>query len=520
MAALTVVIGIAGMVAGLRWLRVAQREHYHPGTVSRFAFRWWIRTGAANLALFAVGLGAGLAGLVVPLAALGAAVVAVIGPLGLGLRGRTSPLVWTRRMRVLAAVAVVLFGAVVTLAALVGAGPAVAGILALRIDVVVDVALWVTRPFEKRAAARFVRRAAERLDQVGPLRVAITGSYGKTTTKGYVRHLIEGDLDVVASPASFNNTAGLSRTVNEMLAPGTEVFVAEMGTYGAGEIASLCSWVKPSVAVICAIGPVHLERMGTLGAIVKAKSEILGEADVAVLNVDAFGLAEVADRVEGEGKRVIRTSGGGLSHADVPDADVPDADVPDVDVLVRRTAPGALKVTVDGHVIATAEVDAAPSNVACAVGTALAVGVPVDHIAARLGTLPVAEHRRQVVTAPSGVVVIDDTYNANPEGAATALDTLSGLGCGRRVVVTPGMVELGRLQDRENKLLGATASRVADDVLIVGLTNRSALSQGAAEGRATVHQVATRDEAVAWVREHLGPGDAVLYENDLPDHYP
>jgi len=502
---LTVAIGLAGFVAGLRWLRVAQREHYLPGTVSRFAFRWWIRTGAANLALLTVGLVAGLTGLIVPVVALAAGAAAVIGPIGLGLRGRTSPLAWTRRLKVLAAVGAVLFGLVASVAALVGVGPAVAGILALRIDVVVDVALWLTRPFERRAAARFVRQAADRLDQVGPVRVAITGSYGKTTTKGYVRHLVEGDRTVLASPASFNNTAGLSRTVNEMLAPGTEVFVAEMGTYGPGEIAELCSWVKPSVAVICAIGPVHLERMGTLGAIVKAKSEILTEADVAVLNVDAFGLAAVADRVEGEGRRVIRASAG---------------DHHDADVVVQRVDGGALQVTVDGAAVATTEVDAAPANVACAVGTAIALGVPVDHIAARLGSLPVAEHRRQVVTAPSGVVVIDDTYNANPDGAGAALDTLSRLGCGRRVVVTPGMVELGRIQERENRSFAEAAGQVADDVVVVGLTNRTALRRGLAAGRAVAHQVATRDEAVAWVREHLGAGDAVLYENDLPDHYP
>ncbi len=121
-------------------------------------------------------------------------------------------------------------------------------------------------------------RAAARLRRVSPTVVAITGSFGKTSTKGYVAHLVAGTRSVVASPASFNNRAGLARAVNEHLADGTEVFVAEMGTYGRGEIAELCSWIRPDVAVITAIGPVHLERFGSEDRVLEAKAEILEDA--------------------------------------------------------------------------------------------------------------------------------------------------------------------------------------------------------------------------------------------------
>jgi UDP-N-acetylmuramoyl-tripeptide--D-alanyl-D-alanine ligase len=120
------------------------------------------------------------------------------------------------------------------------------------------------------------------------------------------------------------------------------------------------------------------------------------------------------------------------------------------------------------------------------------------------------------------VLVIDDTFNANPAGARAALDLLltSGRG-GRRVVVTPGMVELGTLQAQENRSFAARVGQVASDLVVVGRTNRRALLRGAAgRGGADVRSVATRDQAVAWVRRNLGPGDVVLYENDLPDHYP
>ena len=125
-----------------------------------------------------------------------------------------------------------------------------------------------------------MKSAEQRLPGGGsPVTVAITGSFGKTTTKLYVRHLVAGQRSVLASPASFNNTGGLARTLNEHLTPGTEVFVAEMGTYGPGEIRKMCAWVQPSIGVIVNIGPVHLERMRSLDGVVKAKAEITEGVD-------------------------------------------------------------------------------------------------------------------------------------------------------------------------------------------------------------------------------------------------
>jgi hypothetical protein len=140
--------------------------------------------------------------------------------------------------------------------------------------------------------------------------VAVTGSYGKTSTKGHIAHLVRPDRTVVATPASFNNRAGLARAVNEHLADGTEVFVAEMGTYGPGEIAELCRWCPPDISVITAIGPVHLERFGSEDRIVEAKSEILRAGDDVVLAVDDPRLAALAERGGRRGKRVLRCSVG------------------------------------------------------------------------------------------------------------------------------------------------------------------------------------------------------------------
>ncbi|MGQ0520758.1 MAG: Mur ligase family protein [Actinomycetota bacterium] len=502
MRTLAVLAGLAAAVpAGLRWLRVAQREHYLPGSASRFALRWW-GLGASRVLAVAVVAGVALSA-ASPLAALVACGAAAAGPFGLALRGRTSRLAWTRRLRTLAGVWAVLVGAVVAAGAALGAGPTAAVLAAALTPVLVDAALALTAPLERRLARPYVTRAAARLAQVRPTVVAITGSYGKTTTKGYVAHLVGATRSVVATPASFNNRAGLARAVNEHLTPGTEVFVAEMGTYGPGEIAELCRWCPPDVAVITAIGPVHLERMRTEETIVRAKSEILEGAGAAVLNVDHPLLAALGGERAAGGQKVVRCSGAGDPAAEVV------------------VAGG--EVRAGGEVIGRLEGTAAqPSNVACAVAVALELGVPARAVGARLATLPTARHRLAVSTTPTGATLLDDTYNSNPAGAAGALAALARHSSPDhlRVVVTPGMVELGPVQDRENERFAAAAAAAASHLVVVGRTNRRALLRGAAGGSARIVTVETRDQAAAWVRAHVGEGDAVLYENDLPDHFP
>lgn len=160
-------------------------------------------------------------------------------------------------------------------------------------------------------------------------------------------------------------------------------------------------------------------------------------------------------------------------------------------------------------------------NLAVALGVGEALGVSRQGMIERITGLPSAEHRQSIMTAGSGFTIIDDTFNSNPAGARSALDALARVGAeGRTAVITPGMVELGHLQRSENEEFAALAAEQVDHLIIVGQTNRKPLLRGSAKGRASVTVVGTRDEAVDWARANLGPGDAVLYENDLPDHYP
>jgi UDP-N-acetylmuramoyl-tripeptide--D-alanyl-D-alanine ligase len=508
---LTVVCCVAACVpAGLRWLRVAQREHYLPGSVSRFAARWW-RLTPTNLILALVALAAAVASVGWPVAGVVVAAVAAVGPFGLSLRGRSSPLAWTRRLRVLAAVWAALEVVVVVIGVATGLAAPLSVLAAVVVPVAVDLACTIASPLERGLSERFVRQATERLRRVDPTVVAVTGSYGKTSTKGHIAHLVRPARTVVATPASFNNRAGLARAVNEHLADGTEVFVAEMGTYGPGEIAELCRWCPPDIAVITAIGPVHLERFGSEDRIVDAKSEIMERADDVVLAVDDARLATLAERAAEEGKRVVRCSASDRL----------------ADVCVMRSAEGAsLSVFVHGsQLVADVAVPPGvqPTNLACAVAVALVLKVDATAIGERVANLPPVDHRLQEVVSEAGVTIVDDTYNANPAGAAAALAVLAALDAPRSVVVTPGMVELGPRQFEENRVFAAAVAAVASDLVIVGRTNRRALEAGAASvggSGAAVTLVPDRGRAVEWVRRHLAPGDAVLYENDLPDHYP
>ncbi|MGD2042427.1 MAG: Mur ligase family protein [Acidimicrobiia bacterium] len=479
---------VAAIPAGLRWLRVAQREHYLPGEVYRFAHRWWWRTTWVNRGLDVVGLVAAVMtavdirfGFVVP-------VVAATGPIGLSIKGVTSPLAWTERLRRVAFLA----GAFMVLAFGVGIGwdqPFVMVAVLYFFPGVIDLSLWILSPYERRKGHEWVVKATDKLKTIDPDVVAITGSYGKTTTKSYVAHLLSASRRVVASPASFNNRMGLARAINENLTPGTEVFVAEMGTYGRGEIAELCDWIPPRVAALVAIGPVHLERFGSLDAIARAKSEILDRAEVGVICVDYPELAAIAAERKGS-----------------------------MQILEVSAQDG---IVVDGEAIMPVPEGVFGANLAVALGICKALGADSGNIAGRVPDLPTAEHRQSIVESPRGFKIVDDTFNSNPDGARSALSTLTRIADGgKTAIITPGMVELGSVQDEENRKFAADAADQVDYFVIVGQTNRRALEAGSANRRASVTVVASRDEAVSWVVSNLGPGDAVLYENDLPDHYP
>ena len=461
-------------LALLRWVRVAQREHYLPGAVTRFARRWWT-LDASQSALGAVASAGAVAAIVTPWPALLTALVVGLGPVGLSPKGRTSPLRWTRRCRTFAAIAAVV---VITPAAVAGAlgglGPAVvaAALALVAVPLLVDAVLALLAPLEERLARRHVDAARERLRRVAPLVVAITGSYGKTTTKGYLAHLLSGRFSVVASPRSFNNRAGLARTVNELLVPGTDVLVAEMGAYGPGEIAALCAWLPPTVAVITAIGPVHLERFGSLDQTLAAKAEITAAAATVVLNVDDERLAGLARRLADEGRRVLACS----AHDPSADVAVVEEDGGLV-LVVRRRA----RRTGRGRRRARAPWPRRTSPVPRERRSRSAARRQRCSTAYRGCRSPRTASSKASPRAGSSSSTTPSTPTRPAPTLALDLLAVTGTAEARRAVVTPGMVELGAVQAEENAAFARHAAAVASDVVVVGRTNRKALLTGLAE---------------------------------------
>lgn len=512
MTAVVVAAGaLAALAALLRWLRVCQREHYIAGSCMRFAGRWvWVRppnVGLATVAVAALGVGLWAAASgrtsVASLSALALAGCTAVFPWPMSMTGEPR-LRFTRRLIRLSALSACACAAVATLCGLlVGPGLALALVAAL-VPAVVGIAAAVIAPLEKRLLLSFRRRAEMRLSRVSPVVIAVTGSWGKTSTKQHVRDLLAGDAVVVASPASYNNEAGLARTINEHLTDSAEVLIAEMGMYKPGEIRELCSWIRPHIAVITSIGPMHLERVGSIEGIAAAKAEILERADTAVLWVDDPHLASLA-----ESCGVARVWRVGRTGGDRLDVEV---EVLDDEIVVSsgQTEVGRCPTTGGVH----------PGNVGCAVAAAAAYGTPIGRLGTRLVAVQSPQHRAAARTSPEGIVVIDDTFNSNPVGAAAALRELCRSVNGLRVVVTPGMVELGAQQYGANADLASAVSEAGATLVIVGWTNRRALREGTRRSGGTAVAVRNRGEARLWVRRTLGAGDGVLWENDLPDHYP
>ncbi|WP_055476058.1 Mur ligase family protein [Gordonia sp. HS-NH1] len=494
---LWVLVAAALATCSYRWLRVAQREHYATGRMSAIMLIWF-RARPLNVALGIAALTLLIAGLFAWPATIAGLVVAVAFPWNLAIHPKENRLVVTGRVKRLVVVATVLL----VVACALCFKPVVAAILVPFTFLIIDLALLITGPIERAAANKYVVQAKRKLDDIGAEVVAITGSYGKTSTKNYAAQIISTTRPTVASPASFNNLLGLSSTVNNHLHRGTEVFVAEMGTYGPGEIRRLCEIFRPRIAAIITIGDAHLERMKNRDTIVRAKSEIVENVETAVLNID---VPELADLAQVSTARVIGVS------VESPEAEVYVDERNGRWIVHHRSAEiASVEAPPAGH----------PINLAVAVGLALAAGVPAERIGPTLTHLPKAPHRAEAITDATGRVVIDDTYNANPVGAAAALRSASTLAAGNQVwTISPGMIELGPDQRVRNEEFARAATATDNDhLVVVGYTNRAALRAGADPGR--VEFVESRRAATSFVTKRAQPGDVILYENDLPSHYP
>lgn len=378
--------------------------------------------------------------------------------------------------------------------------------------------------FPVEAGIRFMyrERARRTLRRANLVVIGITGSYGKTSTKHYLAHILSGRYRVLATPKSYNTLMGVCRVINESLHPGdqNDYFIVEMGAYVEGEIRAICKLTKPQIGVVTAVGPQHLERFGSIEATVRAKYEIveaLPPDGVGVFNWDNAYVRAMYERGYPEHRLAVTWQNADnatrlrlIAHDIRESASGIEFDV--LDTMLDEKQHFSMSL-VGRHNV---------TNVLLAAVVARHLDIPLTEIAMRVASLEPAEHRLERKTLPGGITVIDDAYSANPAGARNALEVLGLYDTGRRVLITPGMVELGPLQDQENAKLGRAAAQVCTDIVLVGIEQVRPIRQGILEAgfdEAHLFIFDTREEAIAWFQQALKPGDAVLFLNDLPDTY-
>ena len=360
-------------------------------------------------------------------------------------------------------------------------------------------------------------RARRKLDRVKPLVIGITGSYGKTSTKYFTEALMESRYRVLKTRASFNTILGICRAVNEELGPEHQAFIVEMGAYRRGEVRDMARLVRPKIGVLPAIGPQHLERFGSIETIETAKFELLQAlpADgIAVVNNDDPRVRRLADGLRGPEvcRYGLDSSAGDL---DLTAEEIEHGPEGLTFTLVDRDGK---RFTVKTRLIGLHNV----SNILAAASVARAADVSLREIAGAIGRLQPVPHRLEVHTGADGVTIIDDAYNSNPVGAAGALAALAEFKTGRRILVTPGMVELGVEQDARNEEFGAAAAKVCDYVILVGKNQTAAIRRGlfgAGFDAAKAISVRNLNDGLEAMKGIVRAGDVVMFENDLPDLY-
>ncbi|MBR6555167.1 MAG: UDP-N-acetylmuramoyl-tripeptide--D-alanyl-D-alanine ligase [Clostridia bacterium] len=391
------------------------------------------------------------------------------------------------------------------------------GLYVLRIPAQILLQPWlvmlysaVNSPMEKAINQHYYNEADRILRDSPNLKiVGITGSYGKTSVKYFLNQLLSVKYNVYMTPGNYNTTLGVIRAVREGLRPTHEIFLCEMGARHVGDIAEICQLAHPDLAIITSIGPQHLETFGSVENIVKTKLELAdavkGRGPV-FLNFDSALIAQHAYDQD-----VVTYGQNGKDYA------VSDVHIGRSGSIFTVTAPDGSKQEYRTRLLGAANVQ----NIAGAVAVAHSLGVSLKAMVPAVRQLEGAPHRLELKQA-GDITIIDDAYNSNPAGAAVALETL-GLCRGGRIVITPGLVELGDKELEYNRVLGTQAAGNCDLLILVGSQPRTdaieAGAKAAGLAEAAVLRANTVQDAMAMARSARLEDKMVLLLNDLTDNY-
>ena len=381
-------------------------------------------------------------------------------------------------------------------------------VLILIVPVLVPLASWINTPIEKSVANHFVKDAKKILASHPDLMViGITGSYGKTSTKNFLHALLSTQYNTMMTPASFNTTMGVVRAIRENLKPSDEIFICEMGAKGVGEIKEICDIVHPKYGIITSIGEQHLETFLSVENIIKTKFELadaIPEDGFVCLNMDneyiqnhaVTNTCVVPYGLESKGYHAenIETSQTGCRFD-----------------LVE---PDGARTTFTTKLLGLHNIQ----NIVGCLAIARELHIPAEKLVYPVRLLKPVQHRLELL--PNGF--IDDAFNSNPAGFRCALDVLKGFE-GQRVLVTPGMVELGEREAPLNQELGAYAADCCDYAVLVGERQAPPLKKGLLEAgfdESRIYVAKSLNDALRYVNTLPNEGKrTVLLENDLPDNY-
>ena len=377
------------------------------------------------------------------------------------------------------------------------------------------VANWLLKPVEANINRKYYQDAERILRGMPDLKIiGVTGSYGKTSTKHYLNRILSEKYDVMMTPGSFNTTMGVIRTVREYLKPYNEVFIVEMGAKQPGDIKEICDLVHPEIGIVTAVGEQHLESFKTIENVQRTKFELIDSLPTDGLAVVNNDFPFVANR-KVDNVKCIRYA---VSECGPAEYIAEDIRYSAHGTSFTVVTPTGEKFGFSTHLVGECNV----SNLLAAIIVALRLEVPIEKIRYAVNDIQQVEHRLNMKRTPGGVTIIDDAFNSNPTGSKMALDVLKMMTGGRRIIVTPGMIELGERQEELNAKFGEYIAGAADIAIIVGHYNREAIISGIKSTDTTsldVHAVNSFSEAQQLLATTLKPGDTILYENDLPDTF-
>ncbi len=364
----------------------------------------------------------------------------------------------------------------------------------------------LAEPIEKTIKIHFIKKAKKKLKGFSGKKIGITGSFGKTSTKNFLYQILKEEFDVCATPKSFNTPMGVSKAILENLKETDDFFIVEMGARHSGDIKFLADFVGVDFGIMTPIGSCHLESFGTIEKIEDTKYELCeATKDLVVFNGKSSSTKKLYDRYKH--KKYLVCEKGSFAYAED----------------IQATPQGSKFVfVIDGQkfdcqtkLLGSSNID----NIVVAGTMAYLLGESLYSVHKAIEKLQSAPHRLELIKGEF-VDVIDDSYNSNIDGFKEALKTISQFKT-RRVVVSPGMVELGSSQAEQNFLAGKLVGEVADIFVIMNEANKENLSKGAKESGMRDEQIfyaKTRKEQQILLKSILQKGDVVLFENDFPDN--